>query len=188
MAPTACPYFPPQLASFFLAEHHVTIRKPPERHLALYRTQVIAGRLPSRIAPAPPTAAALCRTTNRSSTRTVESRRSSLCEPPTLVIDPARLFTRAVLYALRPCRIAREPEKPSEHQNSEHSLRVRPRRTRSKKEGQRSPLPLLVSRLVGQTLTLQSRVTVSSVLPVTASPNCFTAKTAMKKALTGMAR
>lgn len=125
MAPTACPYFPPQLASFFLAEHHVTIRKPPERHLALYRTQVITGRLPSRIAPAPPTAAALCRTTNRSSTRTVESRRSSLCEPPTLVIDPARLFLRAVTHTFSaraaPTVLRQSDFSHERHQESSHS-------------------------------------------------------------------
>lgn len=57
-----------------------------------------------------------------------------------------------------------------------------------KQEGQRFRCPSLFDPFVDPTLTPQSRVAVGSIRPNTASPNCFTAKTAMKKALTGMAR
>ena len=79
-------------------------------------------------------------------------------------------------------------EKASRQRTSEYSLRVRLRRTRSKKRGSVHPLPLPVCRLVYQAATRQSCVVFGSIRPNTASANCFTAKTAMKKALTGMAR
>lgn len=104
MAPIAGPYFPPQLASFFLADHHVAIQKPPERHLTLYCTQIIAGRLPPASRPPNPPLRPSVAPRTAPATRTVESHRSSLCEPPTLVIDPACLFLRAASHALRPYR------------------------------------------------------------------------------------
>lgn len=118
---------------------------------------------------------------------------STACRLPLFQLLPAScrfhlLFIRALTRTIS-ARVASSATQQSRpNNNSEHSLRVRPRRTRSKTRGAAFPLPLLFDPFVDPTLTPQSRVTVGSIRPNTASPNCFTAKTAMKKALTGMAR
>lgn len=117
---------------------------------------------------------------------------SSGCLPPPASRSPAQpppasSYERSLTLSARAA--------PTDHRGkayrqrtSEYSLRVRLRRTRSKKKGERLRSPSSYDSRIGQTSTRHSRVSVSSPFPVTVSPNCFTAKTVMKKALTGMAR
>lgn len=104
-------------------------------------------------------------------------------DPP----PPASSYERSLTLSARAVPTEHR-EKACQPRKSKRSLRVRLRRTRSKQKGERLRSPSSYDSRIGPTSTRHSRVSVSSLFPVTVSPNCFTAKTAIKKALTGMAR